>query len=209
MNRHTLPLAVALLAGSAVAVAAQQPTRPMENRSGMGCEMAMGGMMGMMGGGFMGPGRGMRGEMRGGRMDDQTGGAMGGSADDSSMMSRVQARLGLTDAQMQQMRTMHESACAAAQPHLTQAMQERQAAMRELMKDKPDFDDFEDHLDKANKQMVDAQVGMAKAMIQFRNSLTPAQRQTIDQMEQEMMQRRNRADSARGGSSNQTPPRER
>lgn len=205
MYRYTFPLAIAILAGSALVATAQQPSQ-----SAMECAMEMHGMaMGMMGGGFMGARAGMRGGMRGGmsggRMDDQDD-AMGGRMDDSSMMAHVQSRLGLSDAQVQQMRGIQQRACAAAQPHFQMAMQARQAAARELMGDKPNLDHFEDQLDKANKHMVEAQVELAKGIIQFRDALTPAQRQTLDQMEQQMMQRWNRAGAMRGDTA---PPRER
>ena len=165
MNKPTLQLAVALLTGCGSVMAAQQPM-PMHN----GCPMGMHGMMmGMMGG--------------------PPGGQMGAPMDDSSMMVRMRSDLGLSDAQMQQMRAIHQRACAAAQPHMTMAMQAHQAAMQALFADKPNLDHFEDQLDKAAKHMVEAQVEMAKGMIEFRKGLTPAQRQKLDQMHEQMMQR--------------------
>jgi Spy/CpxP family protein refolding chaperone len=100
----------------------------------------------------------------------------------------MSSELGLSDAQMQQMRTIHQRACAAAQPHMTLAMQAHQAAMQALQGDKPNLDHYEDQLDKAAKHMVAAQVEMAKGMLEFRKSLTPTQRQKLDQMHQQMMQ---------------------
>ena len=168
MKNSVLQLALVLLAGFPVIAAAQQPPNP------MACPGMHGMVMGMMGDGMM----------RG-----QPGGQMGAMMDDSSMMVRMSSELGLTDAQMQQMRTIHQRACAAAQPHMTMAMQAHQAAMQALQGDKPNLDHFEDQLDKAAKHMVEAQVEMAKGMIEFRKSLTPTQRQKLDQMHQQMMER--------------------
>ena len=162
MKKQIVRLAIAMLAGYPCLAAAQE--RPMACPAGM---HAM--MLGMMGDGMM------RGQM-------------GPMANDSSMMARMTTELGLTDAQMQQMRSIHQRACAAAQPHMTEARQAHQAALQELQGDKPNLDHFEDQLDKAAKHMVKAQVEMAKGMIEFRKSLTPAQRQKLDQMHQQMMQ---------------------
>lgn len=178
MTPRMLPLVAAMLATSALVAAAQQPTHAMrmQNQSAMPCDMhAM-----MMGGMMQGP---MRGQMSG-RM-----GGMGEVMNDSSMMARMRTELGLTDSQMQQLRTMQQSACAAAQPHMQMAMQAHQAAMQALEGDHPSLDHFEDQLDKAAKHMVEAQVEMAKQMIAFRNTLTPEQRKKMDQMHQRMMQR--------------------
>ena len=173
MNKAMLQLAVAMLAGCASLMAAQQPAHPMQNQSAMACPVDMHGMMmGMMGDGMM----------RG-----QTGGQMG-AMNDSSMMVQMRSELGLSDAQMQQMHTIHQRACAAAQPHVTLARQAHQGAMQALQGDRPNLDHFEDQLDKAAKHMVEAQVEMAKGMIEFRKTLTAAQRQKLDQMHQQMMQ---------------------
>ena len=183
MKTRVLELAVAILAGYPLLATAQQPTRPMpmQNQSAMTCPMGMHGMMmGMMGDGMMRPGQG---PMRGGM-----GGQMGPMMNDSAMMVQMRSQLGLTEAQLQQLRTIHQRACAAAQPHMTMAMQAHQAAMKTLTGDNPNLDAFEDQLDKGAKHMVAAQVEMAKGMIEFRKSLTPTQRQKLDQMHQQMMQ---------------------
>jgi Spy/CpxP family protein refolding chaperone len=180
MTTRMLPLVAAMLAGTALAGAAQQPSHPMrmQNQSATPCDMHAMMTAGMM----QSP---MRGQMSG-RMGGM--GAMGGMMNDSSMMVRMRTELSLTDAQMQQLRTMQQSACAAAQPHMQLAMQAHQAAMQALEGDHPSLDHFEDQLDKAAKHMVEAQVEMAKQMLAFRNGLTPEQRQKLDQMHQRMMQ---------------------
>ena len=166
MNKRMLRLAFAMATGFPLLASAQQP--------GMACPIGMHGMMlGMMGGGPM---RGQRGS------------EMDAMMSDSSMMGEMSTQLGLSDAQMQQLRAVHQRACAAAQPHMNMAMQAHQAAMQALQGDKPNLDHFEDQLEKAAKHMVEAQVGMAKGMIEFRKSLTPAQRQKLDEMHQQMMQ---------------------
>ncbi len=187
MKNHMLQLALAMLAGSALAAAAQQPG-PVEtqNQPGMGCMMAMRGMMmgeGMPGG-MMPPGqmRRMRGEMR----DSSHAGAM---MNDSSHMAQMRSELGLSDAQLQQLHTIVQRACTAAQPHMALAMKAHQAAMEALQGDNPNLDHFEDQLNAAAKHMVAGQVEMAKGMIEVRKALTPAQRQKLDQMHQQMMQR--------------------
>jgi Spy/CpxP family protein refolding chaperone len=211
MKNHMLQHAVAMLAGSAPAAAAQQPSGPMEtqNQPGMACMMAMHGMMmgEAMPGGIMPPGqgrmRGMRGGMRGmndsshmrGMNDSSHMGAMmdsshmGGMMNDSSHMAQMRSELGLSDAQMQQLHTIVQRACTAAQPHMMLAMKAHQTAMQALQGDNPNLDHFEDQLDNAAKHMVAAQVEMAKGMIESRKALTPAQRQKLDQMHQQMMQR--------------------
>lgn len=170
MRRPLLPIVSAmplLLAAAPLAANAQQPTHPMRNQSAMPCDMH-GTMMGSMGG----------------QMGDQ----MRGTMNDSSMMAQMRSQLGLTDAQMQQMRAIHQRACVAAQPHIQMANQAQRAAMEALQGDRPSLDRYEDQLDNAAKHMVKAQVEMAKAMIEFRKSLTPAQRQKMDEMHRRMMQ---------------------
>lgn len=203
MKNHMLQLAVVMVAGSALAAAAQQPSAGMEmqNQPGMPCMMAMHGMMmgeGMPGGMMppgQGPMRGMRGEMRGmndsshmGAMMDSS--HMRGMMNDSSHMAQMRSELDLTDAQMQQLHTIAQRACTAAQPHMMLAMKAHQAAMQALQGDNPSLNHFEDQLDNAAKHMVAGQVEMAKGMIEIRKALTPAQRQKLDQMHQQMMQRR-------------------
>src|SRR5690242_1880420 len=183
MNNRMSRLAIVALAASPMLAAAQQPTPSanMQNQPGTACSMAMHAMMmGEMGGGMMRPEQGPPGSMMRGQM--------GGSMNDSSMMAQMTSELGLSDAQLQQFRAVHQRVCAAAQPHMTLAMQAHQAAMKALEGDKPSLDHFEDQLDKAAKHMVEAQVEMAKGMIEIRKSLTPAQRQKLDQMHQQMMQ---------------------
>ena len=176
MKKRLLPLVAPMLAAAPLAAIAQQPSRPMRSQAAMPCDMH-----GMMMGPMMGPR--MQGPMGGQPM----GRGMGRMTNDSSMTTRMRAQLGLSDAQMQQMRAMEERACAAAQPHMQAAMQAHQAAMQALEGDRPSIDHFEDQLDKAAKHMVEAQVAMAKEMIAFRNGLTPEQRRKMDQMHQEMM----------------------
>jgi Spy/CpxP family protein refolding chaperone len=190
MKNHMLQLALAMVAGSAVAAAAQQPGRiEMQNQPGMGCMMAMHGMMmgeGMPAG-MMPPGqmRRMRGEMR--EMHDSS--HMGPMMNDSSHMAEMRSELGLTDAQLQQLHAIVQRACTAAEPHMALAMKAHQAAMEALQGDNPSLDHFEDQLENASKHMIAGQVEMAKGMIEVRKVLTPAQRQKLDQMHQQMMQR--------------------
>lgn len=167
-----LPLVTTMLVAVPLVLAAQQQPHSMhmQNQSAMPCDMH-----GIM----MGP---MEGQM-GGKM----GGQMGGMMTDSSMMAEMHSQLGLTDAQMQQMRAIHQRACAAAQPHLDMAMQARKAAMQVLEGDHPNLDAYKDQLEKAAKHMVEAQVELAKGMIEFHKSLTPEQREKMGQMHQRMM----------------------
>lgn len=195
MKKPMLPFAIAMLAGAPLLAAAQQPMS-MQNQSARACAMGMHAMMmgmsgdGMMGEGMMRPGARRMDDTTGGMRGEEMRGRMGGMMNDSSMMMEMQSRLGLSDAQLQQMRDIHRRACTAAQPHLQEAMQARQAAMQALTGDKPSLDHFEDQLDKASKHMVKAQVEMAKGVIDARKVLTPAQRQQLDQMHQQMMRER-------------------
>jgi Spy/CpxP family protein refolding chaperone len=194
MKSHMLQLAIVMVAGSALAAAAQQPSGSMaQNPPGMACMMAMHGMMmgeGMPGG-MMPPAqgrmRGMSDSSHMGAMMDPS--HMGGMMSDSSHMAQMRSELGLSDAQMQQLHTIAQRACTAAQPHMALAMKAHQAAMQALQGDNPSLDHFEDQLDNAAKHMVAGQDEMAKGMIEVRNALTPAQRQKLDQMHQQMMQR--------------------
>ena len=172
MTRRVFPMAALMLAGAAFAAAAQQPTA-MSNQSSMPCDMrAL-----------------MMGPMMHGRMSGEMGEhRMGGMRNDSSMMAHMRTDLGLTDAQVQQLRDMHQRACAAAAPHIQMAMQAHQAAMQALTGDNPSIDHYEDNLDQAAKHMVEAMVEVAKQVIAFRSTLTPDQRQKWDQMHQRMMQ---------------------
>lgn len=200
MNPRLLRLTAVMLAGAPLVLAAQQPTRPMamQHASPSSCPAGMhdmmlgmgGGMMGgaAMGGGMMGGGA-MGGQgQRSGAMGGQMHGQMGGMMSDSSAMLHMKAELGLSDAQVQQFRSIHERACTAAQPHMKLAMQARQAAMQALQGDSSSLDAYRKQLDQAAAHLVEAQVEMAKGMLEIRKSLTPAQRQKLDQMHQQMMQ---------------------
>lgn len=175
MDRYVILVVATMLAGAPAVAVAQQPSHPMpmRNQAAMPCDMH-GMMMGAM---MTAP---MGGRMKGAAMAGRT-------MSDSSMMDRMRSELGLTDAQVQQMSAMEQRACADAQPHMQFAMQAHQAAMQALQGDHPNLDAFEDQLDKAAKHMVEAQVAMAKQMLAFRDSLTPAQRQKLDAMHQGMM----------------------
>ena len=189
MKRHLIPIAVAILTGSPLVAAAQQPTRPMrmQNQSSSPCPIGMHGMMmgmmGMMGNDMMRPQQGQGPAM----MRGQRGNRMGGMMNDSSLMVRMKSQLGLSDEQMQKLRTVHQRTCAAAQPHMRLAMQAHRAAMQALQSDNPDMAAYEGQLDQAAKHMVEAQVEMAKGMVEFRESLTAEQRRKFDQMHQQMM----------------------
>lgn len=185
MNTRMLPLALVMLGAPHLATA-QQP-----NQWARACSTGMHAMMlGMMDDGVMRPPRERMGDTTAGRMGERMRGGMEGMMNDSSMMARMESRLGLSDDQVQQLRTIHERACTAAQPHLQAAMQTRQAAMRALQGDNPSLDHFEDQLDKSAKHMVEAQVEMAKGVLAARKVLTPAQRKQMEQMHEEMMRGR-------------------
>ncbi len=185
MNTRMLPLALVMLGAPLLASAQQQ------NQWARACSMGMHAMMlGTMDDGMMRPPRERMGDTTPGRMGERMRGGMDGMMNDSSMMARMQSRLGLSDEQEQQLRKIHERACTAAQPHLQAAMETRQAAMRALQGDNPSLDHVEDQLDTAGKHMVEAQVEMAKGVLAARKVLTPAQRQQLEQLHQEMMQGR-------------------
>ena len=191
MKKQMIQLATAMFAGSALMAGAQQPTRPMQmqNSPAMECMMAIHSMMGEgMRGGMMRPGEGpmaaMRGEPRE-MMHDSS--HIPGMMNDSSHMAQMRSELGLTEPQMQQLHTILQRACSAAQPHMTLALQAHKAAMQGLHGDNPSLDHFEDQLENAAKHMVAAQVEMAKGMIDVHKALTPEQRQKMDQMHKEMM----------------------
>ena len=109
MKKHMLQLTVVMLAGGAVAAAAQQPTHPMQmqmqSKGAMPCMMAMHGMMmgEGMGGGMMPPDHAQMGAMRGmndsSRMHEKMNDAhMRGMMSDSAQMAHMRSDLGLTDA---------------------------------------------------------------------------------------------------------------
>jgi len=195
MSKLISAFAIAAIAASPVWAAAQQPRRPMDmqNQAATACSMAMHAMMmGDMGGGMMRLGPGPADSMMKGRMGERM--------NDSSMMMQMQSELGLSDAQLQQLRAIHQHACTAAQPHMRMAMDARQAAMQAIQGDNPSLDHFEDQLDKAAKHMVAAEVEMAKGMIDIRKALSPAQRQKLDQMHQKMQD-----EMRSGGTPGRTP----
>ena len=210
MSRRILSLVIVTLATAPLVAAAQQSTQPVyrQNQSAPPCAMhAM--MMGPM---MMGPmmGGAMRDTM-GGQMRERMGrmpgdtmmmGRMPGDtmmrrmpADsmmvrmntDSSMMAEMRSQLNLTDAQVQQMRAIHQRACAAAAPHMQLAMQAHDAAMKALASD--NLNAYRQQIENAAKHMVEAQVELAKGMIEFHKSLTPAQRQKMEQMMEQMHER--------------------
>jgi Spy/CpxP family protein refolding chaperone len=169
MIRRMLTLSAAVLAAVPLVTAArQQPhAKHTQNSSAMPCDMH-GIMMGPMSG----------------HMDSHT----GGMKTDSSMMAEMRSQLGLTDAQMQQMRAIHQRACAAAEPHVKLAMQAHEAAMKALHADQPNLNGYREQTETAAKHMVEAQVELAKGMIEFHKDLTTAQRQKMNQMHSRMMQ---------------------
>ena len=196
MKRRLIPIAVAMLTGSPFVAAAQQQTRPMrmQNQSSMACPMGMHGMMmGMTGHDMM---RSQQGEGHA-MMRDQRGSRTGGMMNDSSLMVHMKSQLGLSDEQMQKLRTIQQRSCAAAQPHMRLAMRAHQAAMQALQRDNPDMGAYKGQLDQAAEHMVQAQVEMAKGMVEFRNSLTTEQRRKLDQIHQQIM---------RGGMGSRTAP---
>jgi Spy/CpxP family protein refolding chaperone len=170
MNKRMLTLAVATLAAAPFVASAQQSTQPVYKQNPAAMPCAMHAMM-------MGP-------MMGGQMS----GMMGREMTDSSMMADMRTQLSLTDAQMKQLQAIHQRVCAAAQPHIQLAMQAHQAAMQALAAD--NLTAYKDQLENAARHMVAAQVEMAKGMIEFHKSLTPEQRQKMEQMHQRMMRGR-------------------
>lgn len=199
MKRRLIPIAVAILTGSPLVATAQQQTRPMrmQNQSSMACPMGMHGMMmgmmGMMGNDMMRSEQGQGHAMMRGQRGNRTDGMM----DDSSMMAHMKSRLGLSDEQVKKLRTIRQRTCAAAQPHMRLAMQAHHAAMQALQGDNPDMAAYKGQLDQAARHMVEAQLEMAKGMVEFRNSLTTEQRRKFDQMHQQLM---------RGGMGSDTMP---
>ncbi len=182
MSRRMLSLVVATLASVSVVAGAQQSTQPVykTGQSPMPCmmhAMMMGPMMSGMGGQ-------MHGQMKG-QANGQMRGMMDHEMTDSSMMAEMRTELSLSDAQVKQMEAIHQRVCAAAQPHLQQAMQAHDAAMKALAAD--NLAAYKEQLDNVAKHMIAAQVEMAKGMIEFHKSLTPEQRQKMEQMHQRMM----------------------
>ena len=200
MFTRLLQHAAAMLAGAPLMLAAQQPTRPMsmQHPSSAACTMGMHAMMMGMGGGMMGGGMMGGGTMGAGMMGGDTThghgqhsgamGQMGGMMSDSSAMLHMKSQLGLSDAQVGQLRAIHQRVCTAAQPHMKLAMEAHQAAMQALQGDTPNLDAYRKQLDQAAAHTVEAQVEMAKGMLEIRKALTPAQRQKLDQMHRQMMQ---------------------
>ena len=191
MDIRARSLAAALLLFAPYLLAAQQPGRPTRPQNQMGQCSMMGGMhdmmMGMMPDHPM-PMGGQRPGMQGMQGMQGMKGMQGGGMSDSMHLSQMRSELGLSDAQMQQIRAIHQRTCTAAQPHLTMAMQAHEQAMQALQGESPNIDTFHKQLQQAAAHMVEAQTEMAKGMLEAHKVLTPEQRQKMDRMRQQMMQ---------------------
>ncbi len=87
--------------------------------------------------------------------------------------------LGLSDAQVQQLRTIAGQASQAARPHMQEAMQAHHAAMQALEADPPDPTRFQTQLQAAANHFVEAQAALARSAVQALAVLTPEQRANV------------------------------
>lgn len=171
MKRITTAVALAMLGAGAGPVVAQQ-TPPPAARTPVAPVMpprpaAPGAMRGMMGG-MQGMG-GLMGGMMEGMMAPQ------GAQD---LLAMRQA-LGLTDAQVQQLRTIADQSAPAVRPHMEAAMQAHHAAMQAMEADPPDVARFQTELQAAANHFVEAQVARARSAVQALAVLTPEQRANV------------------------------
>lgn len=143
----------------------------------MGCPMMGEGMMGegMMGEGMMG--EGMRG---GGMMMGPGMGMMGMGASPAMVLSRRDA-LGLTDDQVGRLEELRDELSAEMEGHMTAAMAVRRNATEALGEEEADFGAYEEALQEAASNMVQAHVAMARTARQTRDVLTPEQWEQVQE----------------------------
>lgn len=139
----------------------------------MGCPMMGEGMMGegMMGEGMMG--EGMRGEgMRGGMMGHAM---MMGAGPSPGMLLQRRDALELTDDQVTRLEEIRDEVSGTMQGHMTVMMSVRREAAEALQDETPDLDAYQETLQRAASQMVQAHMAMARAANRTRDVLTAEQ----------------------------------
>ena len=170
MRRTLAVLAALALASAPVAAQGHHGARG-DSARGMGMQgqsdMMQPGMMqgGMMQGGMM--------QMMGGQ------GGMMGMAMGPGMVLRLQGSLELTDDQVAQLETLRDSARATMRQHMMQGMQGMQAASQRLTSDSPDLEAYTAQLRESMDHMIQAHMAMARAGVEARQVLTPAQRERL------------------------------
>jgi len=116
---------------------------------------------------------GMMGSM--GMMGDGMMGMVGGPA----MILRLEQSLDLTEAQVERLKALQESAQAGMRQHMMQGMQGMRAAQELLAGESPDVAAYEERLREAANHMVLAHTAMARAAVEARGLLTPQQQDRL------------------------------
>lgn len=142
--------------------------------------MGYGGLMGMpmtgMGyGGLMGGYLGARGPMAGARM----GMMMAYGLPSPGVILGMQDDLGLTDAQVSQLESVQTNVQETLRADLTSAREAREQAVSILQSSNPDLSAYQQKLQQAATDQVDAQVALANASVEARGLLTPEQLQKV------------------------------
>lgn len=135
----------------------------------MGCPMMGEGMMGegMMGEGMMSEGR-LGGMMTGHAM-------MMGAGPSPGMLLQRRDALELTDDQVARLEEIRDEASGAMQGHMTVMMSARREAAEALQDETPDLDAYEEALERAASQMVQAHMAMARTADRTHDVLTAEQ----------------------------------
>ncbi len=116
---------------------------------------------------------GMMGSM--GMMGDGMMGMVGGPA----MILRLEKSLDLTEAQVERLKALQESAQSGMRQHMMQGMQGMHAAQELLKGESPDVAAYEERLREAANHMVLAHSAMARATVEARGLLTPQQKERL------------------------------
>lgn len=179
IRRIALTVALALGAGSpALAQQHPRPAAPTHDMAAMHCGAGMSAMTPAMP-----PGQhampGMRAESPVHGMD-----MMGPPA--PAMILHHKQELGLNAAQVTRLETLQNEAQPVCMRHMQLAMAGHQAANQLLEAAAPDFTTYAAKLKETTAHMVEGQVAMAKAGVAAREVLTPAQRQTLKTLMEQM-----------------------
>ena len=168
--RRTLAVLVALVLVAAPAAAQGHHGARADSSRGMGM---MQGQSGMMQGGMM--------QMMHGQSGMMMGMVMG-----PGMILRMQGSLELTESQVEQLETLHDSVQSTMRQHMMQGMRVMHAASGMLASDSPDVEAYENQLREATNHMVLAHTVMARAAVEARQVLSPEQRQQLSLARQMM-----------------------
>lgn len=176
MSRTTAVLVMAAALIGAPVAAQERPAGAPADTSRRAGHMQPGMMQPGMPGGMTGMMQAMHGQ-----------GGMMGMAAGPAMVLRLRESLELTDAQVERLEALRDTAQSQARQHMAQGMQAMHSAGERLSTASPDLEAYEAQLREAAEHIILAHTVMARAAVRAREVLTPEQLQRVD-LARKMMQ---------------------